>query len=141
LFAIKGLAALIDAFPDQTLKRVLLLYADDSTPLESRLRLGQVISQTIARFANLLGKYPCIVHTLSDMIVRLEAEDGVFESVCGLVVEVLEVDARVMEGVMWRVLGGVRGKSGRGVERVLKVVVREGEGEICGEARRMLLLC
>jgi hypothetical protein len=136
---------LIDVYPDQTLKRVLILYADDETPFASRMRLGQVVSQTIARFSKLVSKYTCISNTLVDLVIRLDPEQEIFESACGLVCEVIEVAYDALRGSQWQVVRGVQGKGGgagrRGVERVLKSLVEYCEdGEVVAEARRILLL-
>ncbi|KAJ3333703.1 transmembrane and coiled-coil domains-containing protein 7 [Blyttiomyces sp. JEL0837] len=78
LNALKGLSALTDSYPKKTLVEVMSRYTDTKLKVESRLRLGEAILQTIQRYGDALAVYsedivPSILQVMRDTRTSLRA--------------------------------------------------------------------
>ncbi|KAI9092616.1 armadillo-type protein [Phlyctochytrium arcticum] len=68
LNAVKGLSALTDVYPKETLQSIVARYTDQSYSLDIRLRVGEALLQTIQRCGEVFPKYaPAIL----DPILRV----------------------------------------------------------------------
>ena len=66
LNSVKGLSALTDKYPIMSLKRIVSRYKDGQNyNLDYRLRLGEVLMQTIQRSGNTFAKYGRIYRLLN----------------------------------------------------------------------------
>ncbi|KAF9971509.1 hypothetical protein BGZ73_005539 [Actinomortierella ambigua] len=57
LNAVKGLSALTDAYGAQILKKLMAVYANENQTLDTRLRIGEALVQTVQRCGEALGRY------------------------------------------------------------------------------------
>lgn len=57
LNAVKGLSALTDVHGNEIIKKLGEIYSDENEKLDSRLRIGEALLQTIQRCGEALGKY------------------------------------------------------------------------------------
>jgi hypothetical protein len=56
LHAVKGLSALTDTYPQQSLREIMKRYKDTGFDVEYRIRVGEVAMQTIQRSGEAFGK-------------------------------------------------------------------------------------
>lgn len=70
LNSVKGLSALTDKYPRTSLKRIVSRYKDQNYSLDYRLRIGEVLMQTIQRSGSTFAKYG-IIHRLFNSKVHL----------------------------------------------------------------------
>ncbi|KAG0232382.1 hypothetical protein BGW41_001879 [Actinomortierella wolfii] len=57
LNAVKGLSALTDAYGAQILRKLMAVYTDKKQSLDTRLRVGEALVQTVQRCGEALGRY------------------------------------------------------------------------------------
>ncbi|KAG0269425.1 hypothetical protein DFQ27_003550 [Actinomortierella ambigua] len=57
LNAVKGLSALTDAYGAQILKKLMSVYTDKKQDLDTRLKVGEALIQTVQRCGEALGRY------------------------------------------------------------------------------------
>lgn len=92
LNAIKGVTALTDVFPDQTIAQFVLRYMNQGLALDYRLRIGEALQQTIQRWGEAFPKHadiilPGVMNVLNDTLVEMRM------SSLSLLSKIAEVDA------------------------------------------------
>ncbi|KAJ3416003.1 transmembrane and coiled-coil domains-containing protein 7 [Chytridiales sp. JEL 0842] len=90
LHAVKGLSTLTDIHPSQSIRQLMNRYKDSAFPVESRLRVGEVVMQTIRRSSSAFVKIaPEVLPTL--LMVLHDPEPQLRASATSLVSYVAEL--------------------------------------------------